>query len=206
MACATVAHFSQSLQDKLHCRRKSPTNFSVELWNGITFSRREMSCDESVIPEAGVSPSNLRRSLDLKQKINFNGREIHPRRELSASKFRTWRPSPVRHSFRAGDRSLPQTIALSWFGGLTWLRLALQSGFPSVRRAYCGPCSVLWKQVPLRRISGPSFPERFPRWSLERTDRTHRMAENQRQKWHFFLLLLGFLFFFWSWGGGFFFF
>lgn len=38
-------------------------------------------------------------------------------------------------------------------------------------------------------LSGPSFPERFPRWSLERTVRTHRMAEQQRQKWHFFFFL-----------------
>lgn len=103
-------------------------------------------------------------------KINFNGWQIHRRLELSASKFRTWRPSPARHYFifLTDDRSLPQKNCPNLVGCLGFLRIVLQNGFPSGRRAYCMPCPVLWKQIPveictLRRIPQVQvFPSAFP--------------------------------------------
>lgn len=86
--------------------------------------------------------------------------------------------------FRQMTDRCPQEMCTPKLLGCCWgcLKVVLQNAdFPCGRRAYCGPCPVLWKQIPvvictLRRISpGPSFPERFsPDGAESAAVRTHR--------------------------------
>lgn len=155
-------------------------------------SRKELSCDAFASPADASAGDPRGRCLTLKPppepwlntKINFNGWEIHPRLELSASKFRTWRPSPAPSLLfkQMTDRCPPQKIAPKLVGSC-WgcLKVVLQNAdFPSGRSVYCGPCPVLWKQIPvvictLQRISPVQvFPSAFPDGAESAAVRTHR--------------------------------